>query len=187
MNKKLDTILEDYPIIPAIKDDEGLKAVLASDCKIVFILYGNVLNIIEIAQKIKDSGKMAFINVDLLEGFANKEIVIQYMKDNTRADGILSAKAAMLKAAKSQGLITVHRLFVIDSFSFGNLDKQIELSQPDYIEILPGWPKLISWVMEKTKIPIISGGLICCKEDVVAALKAGATAICSTNPEVWGL
>jgi glycerol uptake operon antiterminator len=41
--------------------------------------------------------------------------------------------------------------------------------------------------METTNIPIISGGLICFKEDVIAALKAGARAICSTNPEVWSL
>jgi glycerol uptake operon antiterminator len=187
MRSELNGILEDHPIIPALKDDEGLKAVLNSDCKIVFILYGSVVNISEIAQKVKESGKMAFINVDLLEGFANKEIVIQYMKKYTQAEGILSGKASMIKAAKAQGFYTVHRLFIIDSFSFNNLNKQIEISQPDYIEILPGWPKLISWVMEKTDIPIISGGLICCKEDVVAALKAGATAICSTNPEVWSM
>jgi glycerol uptake operon antiterminator len=187
MRNQLDAILDNQPIIPALKDDAGLEAVLASDCEIVFILYGNVVTIAEIAQKIKDSGKMAFINVDLLEGFSNKEIVIQYIKKFTSAEGILSAKASMIKAAKAQGFITVHRLFVIDSFSFKSLDKQIEISQPDYIEVLPGWPKLISWVMEKTDLPVISGGLICCKEDVVAALKAGATAICSTNPEVWSM
>ena len=187
MPDKLCSIFEDHPIIPAIKDDAGLKAVLSSDCKIVFILYGTVVNITEIAQKIKESGKMAFINVDLLEGFANKEIVIQYLKKYTAAEGILSAKASMIRAAKAQGYYTVHRLFIIDSFSFNSISKQIEISQPDYLEILPGWPKLVSWVMAKTGIPIISGGLICCKEDVVAALKAGATAICSTNPEVWSM
>lgn len=187
MRNKLFEILENQPIIPAIKDDEGLQAVLSSDSKIVFILYGTVVNITEITKKIYDSGKMAFINVDLLEGFANKEIVIQYIKKYAPAEGILSAKASMIKAAKSQGFFTIHRLFIIDSFSFNSVPKQIEISQPDYLEILPGWPKLISWVMEKTDIPIISGGLICCKEDVVAALKAGATAICSTNPEVWSM
>jgi len=150
-------------------------------------LYGNILNIIDIVQKLKDNNKMVFINVDLLEGFSSKEIVIEYLKKHTQAEGVLSSKAAMIKAAKLQGFLTIHRYFIIDSFSFNNLDKQIGISQPDCLEILPGWPKLISWVMEKVDIPIISGGLVCTKEDVMAALSAGATAICSTNSEVWSM
>ncbi len=187
MKKNLLHLLEDYPVIPAVKDEAGLQAVLKTDCEIVFILYGDVLNIVEITNKIKESGKIVFINIDLLEGFASKEIVLKYLQKNTKAEGILSSKASMIKAARDLGFHTIHRLFIIDSFSFKSIDRQIEISKPDYLEILPGWPRLITWVMEKSDIPIISGGLICCKEDVVAALKAGATAICSTNPEVWTL
>lgn len=187
MINNLYRILEENPIVPGIKDNKGLKSVLKSDSKIVFILYGNVLNIGEIVQKIKESGKMAFINVDLLEGFSHKEIVIEYLKQRTEADGILSAKATMIKAAKSQGFFTIHRIFLIDSLSFHNLDKQVKQSKPDCIEILPGWPKVISWVAEKSEIPIIAGGLVCDKDDVIAALKAGSTAISSTNIDVWGM
>ncbi len=187
MKNKLHAIIENHPVIPAIKDDAGLEAVLKADCEIVFLLYGNVLNVVEITRRIKESGKMVFINIDLLEGFAGKAIVLQYIKQNTRAEGVLSSKASMIRAARELGFYTIHRLFIIDSFSFNNLSRQIEISQPDLLEILPGWPRLVTWVMETTDMPIISGGLICCKEDVVAALKAGATAICSTNPEVWAL
>jgi len=187
MNRRLASILENNPVIPAIKNDAGLQAVLNTDCEIVFILYGDILNIIDITKKITDSGKIAFVNVDLLEGFASKEIVIHYIKQNTCTEGILSSKAFMLKTAKALGFYTVHRLFVIDSFSFESICRQVAISQPDYLEILPGWPRLVDWVMETTKIPIISGGLICYKEDVIAALKAGANAVCSTNPEVWSI
>lgn len=181
-------ILQDNPIIAGIKDSTGLEAVLESDCKIVFILYGSILDIGEIVRKIKNSGKMAFINVDLLDGFSSKEIVVKYLKQHTQADGILSSKASMIKAAKAQGFFTIHRFFLIDSFSFHNLDKQIEISRPDCIEILPGCvPKVITWVMEKIDIPLIAGGLVCEKDDVVAALRAGASAISSTNMEVWSM
>lgn len=185
MNNNLQEILEDNPVIASVKDDTNLEEALISDCSIVFILYGNVLNISEIVKKIKDRGKMAFINVDLLEGFSAKEVVIQFLKQQTQVDGILSSRVSMIKAAKSHGFITIHRFFFIDSFSLNNLDKQVEISKPDYLEILPGWPKLITWTREKTNIPIISGGLICLKEDAIAALKAGAIAISSTNKEVW--
>lgn len=188
MENDLYAILQDNPIIAGIKNDAGLKSVLVSECKIVFILYGNVLNIGSIVQKIKDHEKMAFIDVDLLDGFSSKEIVVKYLKQHTQADGIMSSKAAMIKAAKSEGFFTIHRFFLIDSFSFHSLDKQIEISQPDCIEILPGCaPKIITWVRNKIDLPIIAGGLVCEKEDVVAALKAGAIAISSTNTEVWSM
>jgi len=188
MENDLYTILQENPIIAGIKNDEDLSMVLDSECKIVFILYGDLLNIDSIVQKIKERGKMAFINVDLLEGFSNKEVVVKYLRLHTKADGILSSKASMVKAAKSYGFFTVHRFFLIDSFSFHNLDKQIEISQPDSIEIMPGcMPKVISWVLKKIDIPVIAGGLVCEKDDVIAALKAGAIAISSTNTEVWSM
>ena len=186
-NRLLDLIAEN-PSIAGIKDDLGLRQVLKSDCRIVFILYGNVMTIASIVQKIKEHGKMAFINVDLIEGFSTKDVVVEFLKRHTQADGILSSKASVIKAARAQGLFSIHRFFVIDSFSYHNLAKQVEISQPDCIEVMPGcMPKVISWVVESVSIPVIAGGLVCDQEDAEAALKAGAKAISSTNPIVWSL
>jgi len=62
MVSKLSKILDNHPVVPAIKNKAGLEAVLKTDCEIVFILYGDILNIIDIAGKITDSGKMAIVN-----------------------------------------------------------------------------------------------------------------------------
>lgn len=188
MKASILTLLEDNPIIASIKDDNSLEKVLKSDCGIVFILYGSILNIGEIVKKIKDVGKIAFIDVDLIDGFANKEVVIEYLKKHTDADGILSSKASMVRAANNYNFYSIHRFFLIDSFSFHNIKKQVNTSNPDCIQILPGaMPKVISWVIERIDIPVIVGGLVCEKEDVVAALKAGATAISSTNVDIWSI
>ena len=48
-------------------------------------------------------------------------------------------------------------------------------------------PKIINKVSKLTKKPIIAGGMIDEKEDVVTALSNGAVAISSTNTEVWFL
>ena len=188
MKTSLITLLEDNPIIASIKDDSSLTKVLKSECNIVFILYGSILNIGEIVKKIKDAGKIAFIDVDLIDGFSNKEVVIEYLKKHTDTDGILSSKASMIKTANKYNYYSIHRFFLIDSFSFHNIKKQIGISSPDCIQILPGaMPKVISWVIERINIPVIVGGLVCEKEDVVAALKAGATAISSTNTDIWSI
>ena len=35
------------------------------------------------------------------------------------------------------------------------------------------------------RLPVIAGGMIREKEDVMALLKAGVTSVSSTNPEIW--
>lgn len=188
MNRKIkiNTLLNKHHVIAAVKDDSKLEEALASNCQIIFILYGTICNIGQIVEKIKNAKKYAFIHVDLLDGSSNKDVVISFLKEVTQADGIISTKSAMLKAARAHGFYTVHRLFVLDSISFYNIEKQISQSHPDCIEILPGcMPKVIGWVAQTIKLPIIAGGLVCDKEDAQAALKAGAVAISTTNTGVW--
>ncbi|WP_410201845.1 glycerol-3-phosphate responsive antiterminator, partial [Escherichia coli] len=126
--------------------------------------------------------------VDLLEGASNKEVVIQFLKLVTEADGIISTKASMLKAARAEGFFCIHRLFIVDSISFHNIDKQVAQSNPDCIEILPGcMPKVLGWVTEKIRQPLIAGGLVCDEEDARNAINAGVVALSTTNTGVWTL
>ena len=181
-------LIGENPCIAGVKDESGLSRVLTSDCRVVFVLYGNVINIHAIVNKLKEHGKMVFVNVDLIEGLATKEIVVDYVRQYIQSDGLLSSKAPIIKAAKSQGLFTFHRFFVIDSFSYYNFIKQAEISRPDIVEIMPGcMPKVIAWALDAVREPIVAGGLVCDQEEAHAALRAGACAISSTSPEVWRL
>jgi glycerol-3-phosphate responsive antiterminator len=182
------SLLKQNPVIAAVKDTESLQTALKSDCLFISVLYGNICTISTIVQQIKKANKYAFIHVDLLEGTSNKEIVINFLKLVTQADGIISTKASMVKAARAQGFFAIHRLFLVDSISYFNIDKQVAQSNPDCIEILPGcMPKVLGWVAEKIPLPIIAGGLVCDEEDANAALSAGAHAISTTNQSVWEL
>lgn len=48
-------------------------------------------------------------------------------------------------------------------------------------------PKVLRGLTAKGAKPVIAGGLITDKEDVVAALGAGACGVSSSNPAVWFL
>lgn len=181
-------LLKQHPLIAAVKDNQSLQLALASDCKFISVLYGNICTITGIVQQIKKADKYAFVHVDLLEGTSNKEIVINFLKLVTTADGIISTKASMVKAARAQGFFAIHRLFIVDSISYHNIDKQVAQSNPDCIEILPGcMPKVLRWVTDKIDLPVIAGGLVCDAEDANNALNAGALAIATTNTGVWQL
>lgn len=180
--------IEDCPIIAAVKDKEGLEKCLSSDIQVVFILYGDVISITEIVEQVKEYKKTAIVHIDLINGLSTKEISVDYLKNNTKADGIISTKPALIKRAKELELFTVMRFFVIDSMAYDNIHNQCSSARPDCIEVLPGvMPKVIAKIHKAERIPIIAGGLISDKEDIMAALDAGAVSISSTNTTVWFL
>lgn len=189
MDQKFYDMVEANPVIAAIKDMDGLeKCCRLEEIKVIFILYGDICNIKEIVKKVKSSGKLAIVHVDLISGLGMKEIAVDFIQQQTGADGIISTKPAMIRRAKDLGMYTVMRFFILDSLSFENIEKQLAVVKPDFIEILPGvMPKIIRKVCKKVKIQVIAGGLITDKEDIMAALDAGAISVSSTNQKVWGM
>lgn len=179
-------LLEESPVIAAVKDDEGLEESFKSECNIIFILYGTICNIAEIVEKIKSHGKIAIVHADLISGLSSREIVADFLKENTEADGIISTKMPVVKRAMALGMIGGHRTFVIDSLALTNTKKQMETFRPDFLEILPGvMPKILEDIRKCTHVPLIASGLLSDKKDMISAFSAGADAISTTKKELW--
>ena len=179
-------LLEESPVIAAVKDDEGLEESFKSECTIIFILYGTICNIAEIVRKIKSHGKIAIVHADLISGLSSREIVADFLKQNTEADGLISTKMPVVKRAMALSMICGHRTFVIDSLALTNTKKQMETFRPDFLEILPGvMPKILEEIRQCTHVPLIASGLLSDKKDMIAAFSAGADAISTTKKELW--
>ncbi len=186
MKTEWNSYFDDCPIVAAVKDDEGLAQAAACDSRVVFILYGTVCNISDLVAKVKDAGKTAIVHIDLIAGLSAKEVSVDYIRLNTRADGIISTRPALIRRAQELSLIAIQRFFLIDSIALHNITKQLEMSRPDFIEILPGvMPKIIHRLRTSINTPVIAGGLVSDKEDVMAALGAGAVAVSTTNQSIW--
>lgn len=190
MNQEFYDAVESGPVIAAVKDYDGLgKCCQMEDLKVVFILFGNVCSIDKIVEKVKEAGKIAMVHLDLIVGLSSREISVDFIKNNTYADGIISTKIALIKRGKELGLFTVLRFFMLDSIALRNvelMEHQHADSRPDFIEVLPGViPKIIKRICANSKIPVIAGGMITDKEDVMGALKAGAISVSSSNQDIW--
>ena len=175
------------PVIAAVKDMEQLEDCLALDnIQVVFLLFGDLCSIAGIVARAKDAGKIVMIHTDLVTGLSSsKEIAVDFIRNATRADGIISTKPNFIRRARELKMFTVLRLFVIDSMALAGVSK-LEGVKPDFIEVLPGvMPKTIRRIAQTTRIPLLAGGLIADKEDVMAALGAGAMAVSATSREVW--
>ena len=192
MNQEFYDAVEANPVIAAVKSDAGLQAAVEmEEIQVIFELYGDVCTIPEILERIKAAGKKAMVHIDLIAGLSAKEISVEFIARQTRADGIITTKPALVRRAKELGIFAVLRFFVIDSLALKNienLEMQCGTSRPDFIEVLPGvMPKVLGRIAKVSRIPMIAGGLITEKEDVIAALSVGAIAVSSTNQDVWKL
>ena len=192
MNQEFYDAVEANPVIAAVKSDAGLQAAVEmEEIQVIFVLYGDVCTIPEILERIKAAGKKAMVHIDLIAGLSAKEISVEFIARQTRADGIITSKPALVRRAKELGIFAVLRFFVIDSLALKNienLEMQCGTSRPDFIEVLPGvMPKVLGRIAKVSRIPMIAGGLITEKEDVIAALSVGAIAVSSTNQDVWKL
>lgn len=192
MNQEFYDAVEANPVIAAVKSDAGLQAAVEmEEIQVIFVLYGDVCTIPQILERIKAAGKKAMVHIDLIAGLSAKEISVEFIARQTRADGIITTKPALVRRAKELGIFAVLRFFVIDSLALKNienLEMQCGTSRPDFIEVLPGvMPKVLGRIAKVSRIPMIAGGLITEKEDVIAALSAGAIAVSSTNQDVWNL
>ena len=187
MDTRLYQAIQANPIIAAIRDDEGLEGCLKADVQIVFVLYGDICSIGRIVERIKNAGKMAIVHADLITGLSGKEICVDFLRNSTRADGIISTRQSFIRRAKELGLAAILRVFLLDSIALESLDK-IPPNLPDCLDLLPGtMPKILRRVCATAKVPVLAGGLIADKEDVMAALEAGITAISTTNQAVWDM
>jgi len=180
-------LLEENPIIAAVKNEEQLDLAVNSSAQIIFVLFGDLMNIKKISEIIEAKNKIGIIHIDLVEGLTNKEVVIKYIKEETRFNGIISTKPQVVKLAKKYDLVAVQRVFIFDTLSL-NTVKNHMISECDAIEVLPGIiPKVLGLISKYSNKPVVAGGLIETKEEVMQALSSGATCISTTKKEIWDM
>ena len=123
---------------------------------------------------------MIFIHVDLIDGFSKDATALRYIHEQIAPDGIISTKNNQLKVAKELGMLTVQRLFIIDSLSIQTTVKTSALIKPDAIEIMPGiMPKITKKLSEVIEVPVSE------KEDIEKALESGALGVSTSCRDLW--
>ena len=186
MKKIFSDKLKNNPVIAGVKDLANLDDALSTDCSVVFLLCGTIFDLKDTVKKVKDAGKLVFIHVDLLDGFSKDTTALKYICSEICPDGIISTKNNLLKAAKNMGLLTVQRVFIIDSLSIDTAVKASQLINPDAIEIMPGiMPRIVDKLSKSMDVPVIVGGLVSEAADVRTAVENGALGVSTSSKEIW--
>ena len=135
----------------------------------------------------KEHNKMIFLHLDLIKGIGRDKEGIIYLTKKKLCDGIVTTKSNLIEVAKKEGLITIQRLFLLDSASLKTGERLLKQNQPDAIEILPGIaaPYFIEHIYKKLICPVIAGGLIREKEEIDELFKKGVLAASTSKKELW--
>ena len=187
MNEVLISI-EQNPVIAAARVEEEVDEAIKAGVSVVFLLHCDIFNVQSLVDKVKQSRKFVFVHMDLLEGLGKDQKAVEYIARVIRPDGIISTKTPHIKHAKDAGLFTIQRFFLLDSQSFDQTIRTAKASMPDMVEIMPAlMPTVIKKVCSLLELPVIAGGLIESKEDIVEILKAGAIGASTGRKELWHL
>ncbi len=185
MRHKLIDLLEQSPVIPAVKDEAALARAAGCESRVLFLLGGDLLTIPQWIARAHAAGKQAVVHLDLVGGLALKEVAVDWLRQQG-ADGIISTRPHLIRRGRELGMLTVLRVFAIDSKAVGNLQKETEMVTPDVIEILPGTlPKVIERLSRKLPVPLIAGGLMADKGDILSALQSGALCVSTSEESLW--
>lgn len=174
------------PVIAAVRELPDAQQAAKSPAAAVFLLGGSILTLGDTIQMLRKAGKPAFIHMDLCEGLGRDASAVRWCARNLKPDGVISTKSQLLHAAKEEGLITIQRMFLMDSASLVSGMKLLKGNPPDMVELMPGLIyKAISAVSRKLSIPVIAGGMITEADEVAGALRAGALAVSTSNRVLW--
>jgi glycerol uptake operon antiterminator len=182
------SLLEANPVIATLKDKEMARHPALIGVQVVFIMGGDILSMGNMMEELRARGKKAFIHIDRVEGLARDGAGVKYAASQWKPDGIITTQTQLVRTAQDAGLCTIQRLFMLDSASLASGLQLVSQSKPHMIELLPGIvPKAIAFFREKTDMPIISGGMVTEKSEIVSALAAGALAVSTSNTGLWSL
>ncbi len=176
------------PVIAAVRSAEDLQAALKSLAPAVFLLGGSLMTLPTMVEQVHRVGKYAFVHLDLSDGLGRDNAAVDWCSLALRPDGLISTRPQLLRYAKGQGLMTIQRLFLVDSESLENGMRLIKTAPPDLVEVLPGLvPKAITRLKETLHMPVIAGGMVTEEEDLRRAMAAGASGVSTSERLLWDM
>lgn len=173
------------PVIPAVRSIRDYEQLMKREFPYIILLESHVAQLKGLVQLARQHKKKVILHADLVQGLKHDEAGAQFLCQMIQPDGLISTHSTVIQVAKRHGLVGIQRIFLLDSHALETSYRVLSASQPDYIEVLPGViPDVIHSVHERTGLPILAGGFIRTREDILSALEAGASAITTSYREL---
>ena len=180
-------ILKHKPVIAALRNVEDVRIEGLSNVGVLFVLGGTIFDLPSLVEQAESFEKLVFVDIDLIKGVGKDASGIRYLARESHVHGIITTKSNLIKSAQKEGLISIQRIFVLDSESLSGGLNVVDKSRPEAIEVLPGLilPKIMDRIRARTSVPVIAGGLITKLQEIEEILSSGAIGISTTNAKLF--
>ncbi|NPV71858.1 MAG: glycerol-3-phosphate responsive antiterminator [Firmicutes bacterium] len=179
-------MLKGNPVIAAVREPESIDYAVSRNIGAIFLLCGEICDLKKVVGKCKAAGKPVFIHLELVSGLSGDHAGMRYLTREVGPDGVITTKTQQIALAAKEGLVTIQRLFMLDSLAVKTGIASARSARPGAVEVLPAVvPRAISTVVSKVDCPVIAGGLIESLADIKSALAAGAVAVSLSKHELW--
>jgi len=175
------------PVIAGLRDLSEIDDALEAGCQVIFALGGDVFQLQTVSEKCARASALLFIHADLMKGIAVDEAGLRFISGLMYISGILTTRSYLVRAAKEAGLLTIMRLFCLDTEALQTGIQACGKCQPHAVEVLPGLvaPKILPRLPQGGFPPLIAGGLISTIDEARATLVPGIAGLSSSNRELW--
>lgn len=178
--------LAQYKLIASVKEAKYLEKAAEADVSAVVLSIGNIGVIKGYVDFFKSKDVPVFLHLERIGGISHDREGIAFLAHYVKPDGIVTTRNILVKLAKKQGLLTIQRMFLVDSDSLRSGLSSLQDTQPDAAELMPALlPEYIDEFKNVIDTPIISGGLLRRREQMEAVLQHGATAVSVGDPSLW--
>jgi glycerol uptake operon antiterminator len=179
--------LQENPVIAAFRNIENIDINTLNRINTLFILGGTIFDLPHVIEKAKKHDKLVFVDIDLLKGIGKDASGVRFLAKEIKVDGIITTRSNLIKSIQKEGLVSIQRMFVLDSESLTGGLSVIQKSKPDALEILPGMilPKVMGKIRMSVSIPVIAGGLITSEEEIHELLSSGAVGISTSSSSLF--
>jgi len=180
-------ILKNSPVIAALRNFEDVRIEGLSNVGVLFVLGGTIFDLPALVKQAKSFEKLVFVDIDLIKGVGKDASGIRYLARESHVHGVITTKSTLIKSAKKEGMISIQRIFILDSESLAGGLNVVDKSRPDAIEVLPGLilPKIMDRIRARTSVPVIAGGLITKLQEIEEILSSGAIGISTTSAKLF--
>ncbi|MFB0843504.1 glycerol-3-phosphate responsive antiterminator [Paenibacillus oleatilyticus] len=177
------------PVIPAVRHLKDFEELLQSNHEYLILLDAHLARVKSIVRQAEQFGKKMILHVDLIEGLKADEHAVEFLAQEVKPAGIISTRSQVVQAAKKKKLIAIQRIFMLDMIALEMSLQQLEKTNPDYAEVLPGSvpSHILKHVVSKAGVPVWAGGLLQEASEVRNALDAGVSAVTTSAKTLWRL
>lgn len=178
-------IFKRNPVVAALMDKNWSTA-MASSAEIIFLFKASIMTLNDRVAEAHSKNKKLLVHADLIDGISKDKAGLEYLK-TLGVDGIISTRNQLIHFAKEIGLFTVQRLFIIDSMSVKTIQDSVDFAKPDIIELMPAFVSKVIKNFTAGDIPVIAGGLISTKEEVLQVLEYGVISVSTSESTLWDI